>query len=599
LTTLILMLETQHVGRVLIMARIAIIDRKKCTKEKCGYRCLKVCPGVRMGDDTVTIDADGYPVISEVLCTGCGICPKKCPVDAIKIINLAEEIGKPAYQYGVNSFRLYGMPLPQDGVAGFIGRNGIGKSTALRLLSGAIKPNFAETAELSDPEILKRLRIQERHYFEKIFSRDSKVSYKPQSVDRIPQAFDGMAGELLKKTDERGMLEKYVKAFGLGAAMDKKLSELSGGELQRVAIAAACMKNADIYYFDEPASYLDIEQRLAAGRAIKELAAEKKVIVVEHDLALFDYLCDSVYVFFGEENAFGRVSGLKASRNGINEYLEGYLKEENIRFRDHAVFFDIGGGGDRKSQKLLDYPEMSKTFDKFSFHSEAGSISKGEVIGVLGRNATGKSLFVKMLAGVLPADSGDAKVQLKVSYKPQYVNYEGNEKVGEIFMKSGLNGLVFEECKRKLGIAGLLEKKASEISGGEMQRVAITLALSQEADIYLFDEPSAYLDIEQRLHFASLLRSVIQSSDKAAFVVDHDVLLVDAISNRLMVFAGDAGVKGTATAPLGKKDGMNGFLKMLGITLRRDKDSKRPRINKPDSALDREQKEAGNYYYQM
>ena len=581
------------------MARIAIIDRKKCTKEKCGYVCMKVCPGVRMGDETVRIGEDGYPIISEVLCTGCGICPKKCPVDAIKIINLAEEIGKPVYQYGINSFRLYGIPLPQEGVVGFIGKNGIGKTTALKLLNGSLKPNFAETAQITDAEILKRLKIQERQYYEKVFSKQAKISYKPQNVDRIPAAFKGNAGELLKKADERGMFANYVKSFGLESACEKKLAELSGGELQRVAIAAACLKNADLYYFDEPASYLDIEQRLAVGRAIKELAEHKQVIVIEHDLALFDYLCDSVYVFFGEENAYGRISGLKSTRNGINEYLDGYLKGENIRFRDHSVFFDIGAGTERKSQTLLEYPEMTKTFDKFKFHAEAGKVSKGEVVGVLGRNATGKSLFVKMLAGVIPSDSGDSTVQLKVSYKPQYVNYEGAELVGEIFMKASLNGLVFEECKRKLGIGGLLEKKASELSGGEMQRVSITLALSQEANIYLFDEPSAYLDVEQRLHFASLLRSIIQSSDKAAFVVDHDVLLIDAISNRLMVFGGEAGNNGNTGAPQQKREGMNVFLKSLGITLRRDKDSKRPRINKPDSALDREQKEAGNYYYQM
>ncbi|HQT44644.1 MAG TPA: 4Fe-4S binding protein, partial [Candidatus Micrarchaeota archaeon] len=144
------------------MARIAIIDRKKCTKEKCGYICMKVCPGVRMGDETVKVGEDGYPIISEVLCTGCGICPKKCPVDAIKIINLAEEIGKPVYQYGINSFRLDGIPLPQEGVVGFIGKNGIGKTTALKLLNGSLKPNFAETAQITDAEILKRLKIQER-----------------------------------------------------------------------------------------------------------------------------------------------------------------------------------------------------------------------------------------------------------------------------------------------------------------------------------------------------------------------------------------------------------------------------------------------------
>lgn len=95
--------------------RIAIVDREKCAKGKCGYLCQKVCPGVRMGDETVTVDAEGFPVISETLCSGCGICVRKCPANAIKIINLPHEAGKLIFQYGVNAFRLYNLPLPKKG----------------------------------------------------------------------------------------------------------------------------------------------------------------------------------------------------------------------------------------------------------------------------------------------------------------------------------------------------------------------------------------------------------------------------------------------------------------------------------------------------
>ncbi len=71
--------------------RIAIVDKDKCMREKCGYQCMKVCPGVRMGDETITLDEQGYPVISEFLCVGHGICVRKCPANAIKIINLKRE----------------------------------------------------------------------------------------------------------------------------------------------------------------------------------------------------------------------------------------------------------------------------------------------------------------------------------------------------------------------------------------------------------------------------------------------------------------------------------------------------------------------------
>jgi len=143
----------------------------------------------------------------------------------------------------------------------------------------------------------------------------------------------------------------------------------------------------------------------------------------------------------------------------------------------------------------------------------------------------------------------------------------------------------------------LMEKKLTELSGGELQRVALCLALSQKADIYLFDEPTAFLDIEQRFEFAALLRKTISESEKAAFVVDHDVVFIDAIANRLVVFDGKSSVRGHASAPMDKRDGMNEFLKSAGITMRRDKDTFRPRINKPGSALDSEQKADGDYFF--
>ena len=304
--------------------RIAVIDRELCIKEKCGYLCQKVCPGVRMGDDTVTVDKEGFPVISEELCTGCGICPKKCPVDCITIINLAQEMQFPIYQYGENAFRLYGLPLPQKGVVGLVGKNGIGKSTAIKLMAAHLQPNFASFgAKFTPQEVLSRLSPDLQNYFRTLHERKLKVSLKPQNVNLIPEVFRGTARELLEKSDERKMAAKAIEAFFLSEILDKRVSVLSGGELQRLAIAAAYCREADLYYFDEPAAYLDIGQRLSAARALKELAEEKSVVVIEHDLAIFDYLSDYVHVFYGQENAYGIVSGVKAARSGINEYLDG------------------------------------------------------------------------------------------------------------------------------------------------------------------------------------------------------------------------------------------------------------------------------------
>jgi len=578
--------------------RIAIIDREKCIKEKCGYLCQKVCPGVRMGDETVVVDPDGFPVISEILCTGCGICPKKCPVDCITIINLAKEMQNPIYQYDINTFRLC-LPLPQEGVVGLIGKNGIGKSTAIKLMAAQIAPNFAEFgAKLSNAEIMKRLAPELQNYYRSVSDKKLKVSLKPQNIYKIQEVFRGKARELLERSDERKVAGQAVKLFALQEILGKATYELSGGELQRLAIAVAYCREADLYYFDEPAAYLDIKQRLAAAGALKELSEHKKVVVIEHDLAIFDYLSDYVHVFYGQENAYGVVSGVKAARVGINEYLEGFLTDENTRFRDHAITFSVASAGQSKASSVkFSYPALGKKYDRFSFSSQPGSIMEGEVVGMLGENAIGKSVFMRMIAGMEKPDNTQMLTTLRISYKPQHVKAEEDVEVRELFAARGLDAFVAEQAKRKLSINSLMEKKINTLSGGEMQRVAIALALSRDSDIYLFDEPSAFLDIEQRLEFASLLQSTINDSKKCAFVIDHDLVLLDAISSRMMIFEGEPGKSGSAGAPSGKREGMNSFLKSVGITLRRDKDSKRPRINKPDSALDREQKEAGEYYY--
>jgi ATP-binding cassette subfamily E protein 1 len=581
-----------------VTVRIAVINRELCTKEECGYRCMKVCPVNRMGQECIVKDkSTSFPVISEQLCIGCGLCVKKCPVQCISIINLAAESGKPIYQYGVNAFRLYGLPLPkkEGGAISIVGKNGIGKTTAIRLLSGQLKPNLGLVdREESEEAILSQLSVEIQRYFQSLKS-EIKMSIKPQYIDKLREVFGGTVRELFEKEglDAKAIAEKYE----FSEILDRSVKTLSGGELQRIAIAFAASKQADIYYFDEITNYLDVGERLRMGLLLKELAERKSILMAEHDLTILDYVSDYVYLIYGTENVYGNVSQLKNVRNGINEYLAGYLKEENVKFREYAIEFATHSEGEIKTPVFFKYGAMKKSYESFDFSAESGEIRKGEVIGLVGRNALGKSLFVKLLAGIEKPTEGES-LSFSVSYKPQYIVAE-EKKVSEIFSSRQLDQTVLEECKRKLNLNPLLEKNATELSGGELQKVAISVALSTEADVYLFDEPTAFLDIEQRFVFASLLRKKITEKEKCAFVVDHDIVFIDSISNRLIVFDGKPSVKGHASSPYEKRDGMNNFLRAIGVTMRRDKDSKRPRINKPGSVLDREQKEKGEYYYSL
>lgn len=574
------------------MPRIAVIDRDACLKAQC-HICIKACPVNRLGQPCIVADDEGYPVIDENLCTGCGICPKKCPTKVIDIINLVEEAGEKMHQYGVNSFRLYNLSLPQKGVVGLVGQNGIGKTTAIQILSGSLVPNLGEWWEPKSAEgIIDNFKGREIGNFFIKLKEDLRISYKQQNVDKLRS---DTAVNVFLGISQR--LEAAVNSLGLHNVLNKKMNELSGGELQMVAIAQTLAQEADLYFFDEPCSYLDVRQRLVVAKAIRDLSEKAFVIVIEHDLAVLDYLTDYTYLLYGEPGTYGVISGLKASRTGINEYLDGFLTDENLRIRSEPIVFDVRGleSAERSIKTLLSYGALEKRYPNFDLKAMGGMIKDGEIIGILGPNATGKTTFVKMLAGVESPDKGETVKGLKVSYKPQYIRAPTGT-VNDVLEEFDLDKGVLMEMQKEFALERLLEKECSKLSGGELQRLAIAISLSQNADIYLLDEPSAFLDIEQRLLLAKVLKKRIKDG-KAAFVVDHDIVFLDNISDRLIAFDGISGVNGSASQPLPKREGMNVFLHRMDITMRRDKDSLRPRINKPGSVLDREQKEKDTYYY--
>ena len=567
--------------------RIAVLDKEVCTKEKCGYVCIKICPVNRMGKECIVIDENtSYPSISEDLCIGCGICVKKCPTNAITIINLTKDLGNPIFSYGKNAFRLHGLPLPKENVVvGFIGKNGIGKTTAIKLLSGQLKPNFGNEFK---EELMDELPIEQRNYLKSL--KTIRLSVKPQNIEKLRSSKISV-DELL---NELKIPHEILNEFELEKIKSRKLNELSGGELQKLSIAIALSKKADIYYFDELTNFLDIKERLKMAIKLKEFGKDNTTIIVDHDLAILDYLVDYVYVFFGEEDVYGAVSSIKPARNGINEYLNGFLKAENLKIRDFEIKFSTYSELESSAEIVLRYPSLQKTYPNFSLKVEGGEIKKGEIVGIAGGNALGKTTFIKMLAGVEKPDNTNIQNFLTISYKKQYLERTGRY-VREI-LKGG-NEFILRRGLQLFNIPNrLLEKKDTSLSGGQLQRIAVLYALSREADIYLLDEPSAFLDIEQRLALAELVKDVAETENKIIFVVDHDITLLDRIASRLIVFTGIPSMEGRASKPLLKKEGMNLFLKEMDITMRRDKDSKRPKINKKGSVVDRKQREEGNYY---
>lgn len=356
--------------------------------------------------------------------------------------------------------------------------------------------------------------------------------------------------------------------------------------------------------FDEPSSYLDVKQRLAAARTIRSLLRpDDYVIVVEHDLSVLDYLSDFICVLYGRPAVYGVVTLPSSVREGINIFLDGHIPTENLRFREESLSFRLTEAGEEfiaDKDRAFAYPNMEKTLGNFHLKIDAGKFTDSEIIVMMSENGTGKTTFCRMLAGAEKPDHGSSVPKMNISMKPQKITppkYQGT--VRQLFFKrikaAFLSPQFQTDVYKPLKLDDFIDQEVQNLSGGELQRVAIVLALGMPADIYLIDEPSAYLDSEQRIVAARVIKRFIMHTKKTAFIVEHDFIMATYLADRVIVFDGKPSVDAHANTPESLVTGCNKFLESLDVTFRRDPNSYRPRINKYQSQMDQEQKLAGNY----
>ena len=586
--------------------RVAILLEERCKPNSNAFAYLKKYS--EMCDrDCIQVNGNKCRIL-ETACPVCFTRAKHCPDDAVKIINLPEELDTDlTHSYGENSFKLFRLPSPkQEQIVGILGPNGIGKSTAINLLSGTFTPNLGEWRNPSpqwEDVITTFPRGELRDYLGLVAKEEVRIAVKPQYIDKLPKIFQGKVIDLLERVDERNEVPHFSRIMGIDHILERNLEALSGGELQRVAICATLLKEADVYFFDEPSSYLDIYERMRMVGVIRELTERgNRVLVVEHDLAILDVLCDLIHVIYGDRSAYGIFTPPRTTRTAINAYLDGYLPEENIRIRDKPIKFLRGRDrGMDIGTPILQWGDMQKKLGDFELKTGTGEVRSAEVVGVVGPNATGKTTMVKMIAGELEPDQGWCTMEATISYKPQHVNTDFDGSVQD-WLDTELgakwrSGEFHTQVVRPLQVDQLLQLRAKKLSGGELQAVSIVICLGKEADLYLLDEPSAHLDANARMEAAKAIRRTMESNEKAAMVIDHDIYFIDIVSDSLLVFNGLGGSYGNAEGPMSARKGMNKFLKDVEVTFRRDHESHRPRINKPDSRKDREQKASGEYFY--
>ena len=280
--------------------RVAVLLEERCKPNSNAFAYLKKYSEMC---ERECIQVEGSKC--KILETACPVCftrAKHCPDGAVKIINLPEELDTDlTHSYGENAFRLFRLPSPrQEQIVGILGPNGIGKSTAINLLSGTFRPNLGDWENSSpdwDEVISTFPRGELRDYLGMVSTGEVSIAVKPQYIDKLPRIFDGEVRELLARVDDRGEMENYTELMGISHILDRKLGDLSGGELQRVAICATLLKEADVYFFDEPSSYLDIYERMRMVGVVRGLAEKgKRVLVVEHDLAILDVLLSLIHI---------------------------------------------------------------------------------------------------------------------------------------------------------------------------------------------------------------------------------------------------------------------------------------------------------------
>jgi ATP-binding cassette subfamily E protein 1 len=272
------------------------------------------------------------------------------------------------------------------------------------------------------------------------------------------------------------------------------------------------------------------------------------------------------------------------------------VRPDAITFEEHAP------RATAKSAPLVEYPPLEKSYGdgEFSLSVEGGTIYHSEVLGIVGPNGIGKSTLAQLFTGDLEPDVGELDFLMDIAYKPQYIQIDQPMRV-DTFLSSITDDFGSSywntEVAQPLQLERIMEQQLTDLSGGERQRVAIAACLSEDADLYLLDEPSAHLDVEQRVRATTAIRRYAENHDATVMVIDHDIYMIDLLADRLMVFDGEPAEKGHASQPQEMRAGMNDFLADLEVTFRRDERTGRPRINKPGSQLDRKQKREGEYYY--
>ena len=391
------------------------------------------------------------------------------------------------HKYGTG-FRLYQLPtLTKGKVTGLVGPNGIGKSTIMNILSKSLKPNFGDASSSQNwSEIATKIKDNNiRNHF----AQDAKISYKKQVLRILFEKYQGKTiNEILLPKKSHPQYEQILDALDIVSIEDRYLKQCSGGELQRFSIANVLLTDAEVVLIDEPCTFLDVKKRIDLAEALQDLKEEDKAfLVVDHDLAILDYMSDMVHLFYGEPSKFGIISRILNVKSGINTYLNGFIASDNTEFRENKIRFrkTVSGRTWANARIFAEWPELTKSFDSFKLEIGKGVLYENEVLGVVGQNGLGKTTLFKILVGQLIPDgkNWDLYERYSISYKPQYItaDFKGTveEFITEFSRKYIHTEQLSQELYQPLGVESIFSTPISKLSGGQLQRTFIAACLNK------------------------------------------------------------------------------------------------------------------------
>ena len=477
---------------------------------------------------------------------------------------------------------------------GIVGRNGTGKTTLFRLLTGEMQPTRGQVAR--QPGIRVSLLEQHRDFGEATTMWEAAAGQFAELLELEKSLV--VQAEQLQHDSSEAALERYGKDLerfereggytiaprvdavlhGLGfdpaAARSTPVAQLSGGERGRLGLARQLVTPADVLLLDEPTNHLDLEttkwlEDYLAG-------ANETVLVISHDRAFLAAVVDHVLHFEGDSATpyAGRYESFVEQRrlNRLTQQRQFDQQQKKIASEQDYIARNIAGQNSKQAKgrrkRLERMPRLSspvgeegtmsvrfdvaerggdrviqaehaviKVEDRVLVNDFNGTLMRGDTLGLLGPNGSGKSTFIRTLLGEHPIAGGELRIGGGITigyYRQDLAQVPLDRSLYDVIndLRPTWDRRMVQGHLGRFGFSGdEVQRRADTLSGGERARVALAMLMLSRANLLILDEPTNHLDVES----IEALEDAIEDYDGTVLLVSHDRELLRALTTRVWV----------------------------------------------------------------